>query len=115
MEKRVKMAELLDFYGGLLTEKQFKTINAYYGEDLSLTEIASIRKISKQGVWDNIKRCEDILISFEDKLHLIKKYKEKQKCISLIKKNINSINLDDRKNSTLMLEEVNNLIDKISD
>lgn len=115
MEKRVKMAELLDFYGGLLSDKQFKTINAYYGEDLSLTEIANIRNISKQGVWESIKKCEDILTSFEEKLHLIKKYKEQQKDISLIKKDISLINLEDKKNSKLILKEIDSLIDKILD
>lgn len=113
IKKRIQMAELLDFYGNLLKDNQFKTINSYYSEDLSLTEIAKLLGISKQGVWDNIKRSQEMLINFENKLHLVEKYKQKQKNIILIKENINNINLDNKQDSLDKIKNINNLVDEI--
>lgn len=49
---------LFDFYGELLTEKQKEYYDLHYNEDLSLGEIAEQSGISRQGVWDIIRRAE---------------------------------------------------------
>ena len=49
---------LLDFYGELLTDKQRECFDLHYNEDLSLAEIAEQLGVSRQGVWDNIRRAE---------------------------------------------------------
>jgi len=72
-----KMNMLLDFYDVLLTDKQKEIMNEYFREDLSLNEIAENRSISKAAVYDLIKRCEKILNLYEDKLHLVRKYKKR--------------------------------------
>ncbi|MCR5101024.1 MAG: YlxM family DNA-binding protein [Butyrivibrio sp.] len=74
MEKIVKQGLLYDFYGELLTEHQRKVFEDAVYNDLSLTEIADEYGISKQGVHDLIKRCNKILESYEDKLHMIQRY-----------------------------------------
>ena len=48
---------LFDFYGELLTEKQREYFDLHYNEDLSLAEIASLSGVSRQAVWDNIRRA----------------------------------------------------------
>ena len=44
------------------------------GKDLSLTEIAQVQGISRQGVHDLIKRCDRILGEYEEKLHLLERF-----------------------------------------
>ena len=70
MEKNFKYSALLSIYGALLTDKQFDTMEYYYDEDLSLGEIAENTGISRQGVRDFIKRVEEMLDFYEEKLHL---------------------------------------------
>ena len=67
-EKNLKVALLLDYYGGLLTEKQRDVIDLYYNEDLSLGEIAEQESITRQGVRDSIKRGEQTLFELEETL-----------------------------------------------
>jgi predicted DNA-binding protein YlxM (UPF0122 family) len=85
MEKIVKQALLYDFYGELLTPHQREIYEAAIGEDLSLGEIADEQSISRQGVHDVIKRCDRILQSYEDTLHLIERFRLAQEKISTIK------------------------------
>ncbi len=65
---------LLDFYGELLTEKQRQCFDLHYNEDLSLSEIAEQCGISRQGVWDNIRRAEAALRDIEEKTGLIRRF-----------------------------------------
>ncbi len=72
MSKNLEISVLLDYYGGMLTDKQRDVIDLYYNQDLSLAEIAEHEKISRQGVRDNIKRGEAYLLELEENLHLAK-------------------------------------------
>ena len=65
------MILLLDFYGAMLTEKQYQCMDLHFNEDLSLSEIAEQLTISRQAVYDLIKRSQDILKNYEDKLGFI--------------------------------------------
>ena len=73
-EGRLIRSMLLDFYGELLTEKQRDCFDMHYNEDLSLSEIAEQLGISRQGVWDNIRRAESALNEFEEKTGLIRRF-----------------------------------------
>lgn len=73
MAKDLKISYLLECYGKLLTEKQFRVVDMYYNEDLSLAEIAEIEAITRQGVRDFLKKAEAQLNELENKLHLLKK------------------------------------------
>ena len=61
------MALLYDAYGELLTERQKDLFDQYYNQDLSLAEIAENAGISRQGVYDTLRRTEAILRNFEEK------------------------------------------------
>ncbi len=74
MEKIFQQALLYDFYGELLTEHQRSVYEDAVYNDMSLSEIAEVYGISRQGVHDLIKRCDKILIGYEEKLHLVEKF-----------------------------------------
>lgn len=74
LEKISHMIMLKDFYGPLLTPKQQDIMNLYYENDLSLTEIADIRNVTRQAVYDIIKRAEKTLEEYEQRLGLVKKF-----------------------------------------
>lgn len=80
-ESRVMQSLLLDFYGELLTEKQRECYDLHYNEDLSLSEIAQQAGISRQGVWDNIKRAEASLNDIEEKTGLVRRFQETREAL----------------------------------
>ena len=55
---RAEITLLLDFYGNALTERQRRTAEMYFQEDLSLGEIAEMTGITRQGVRDGLKKAE---------------------------------------------------------
>ncbi len=75
MSKNLAIADLLDLYGDMLTEKQKDVMELYYDQDLSLAEIAEHEEITRQGVRDSIKRGEAYLLELEEKLHFAEKFK----------------------------------------
>lgn len=74
LEKTTRINYLFDFYQALLTPKQRSYMEMYYLEDYSLGEISELSHVSRQAVYDNIKRTEAMLESYEDKLHLYGKF-----------------------------------------
>lgn len=84
MEKIVEQGLLYDFYGELLTDHQRQIYEACVYDNLSLGEIAQDRGISRQGVHDLIKRCDKILQSYEDRLHLISKFMSVKETVARI-------------------------------
>ena len=69
-----RMNALFEFYSTLLTEKQMNYMELYYADDFSLGEIAEEYEVSRQAVYDNIKRTSKILEDYEKKLHLFSNY-----------------------------------------
>ncbi len=74
MEDKIYSGYLYDFYGQLLTDHQQDIYEMSILEDLSLSEIAATLSISRQGVHDTIKRCDNILLDYENRLHLVEKF-----------------------------------------
>ena len=84
-DKLVQIALLFDFYGQLLTEKQIEIVDMYYNNDLSLGEISEQQGISRQGVYDTLKRAERTLYQYEEKLGLVDRFlKQKQSMEKII-------------------------------
>ncbi|WP_010093471.1 putative DNA-binding protein [Ornithinibacillus scapharcae] len=81
LEKTTRINYLLDFYQALLTPKQRNYMEMYYLEDYSLGEISEEAKVSRQAVYDNIKRTEAMLESYEKKLLLLDKFEKRMKLI----------------------------------
>ena len=76
MEPKVRQTYLYDFYGELLNEHQRKIFEAFVFEDLSLGEIAEEQDISRQAVFDLVKRATAKLEGYENKLHLMARFME---------------------------------------
>ena len=72
IEKTNRMNALFEFYSTLLTEKQMNYIELYYGDDLSLGEIAEEYGVSRQAVYDNIKRTEKTLEKIKEMFYTTK-------------------------------------------
>ena len=68
MKDNLNTSLLLDFYGNLLTEKQRDALDMYYNMDLSLGEIAEEIGVTRQSVRDTIKKGEERLFLFEERL-----------------------------------------------
>lgn len=86
LEKTTRMNYLFDFYQSLLTPKQRSYMSLYYLDDYSLGEIAAEYNVSRQAVYDNIKRTEAMLEEYENKLVLLQKFQERQVLFEKMKK-----------------------------
>lgn len=81
MEEKVKISILFQLYGKLLTDKQFECIDDFYNNDLSLSEIAQNKDITRQAVRDNIQKGVKKLSEYEEKLGFMKKSIRQEKKI----------------------------------
>lgn len=91
VDKNIKMSILCQIYGKLLTEKQYQVLDDYYNNDLSLSEIAENLNITRQAVRDNIKKGENKLFEYEEKLDVMKKTIDQEEKIAIILSEINKI------------------------
>ena len=72
LEKAEKLNELFSVYKNLFTEKQKNYFEMYYELDYSLQEIADNFGISRNAIYDQLKKVEDNLYDYEEKLNIIK-------------------------------------------
>lgn len=86
VEKLVQIGILFDFYGKLLSKRQYSIVELFYLQDLSLSEIGEELNITRQGVYDTLKRAEENLYRYEDTLGLAAKFNENHKIIKDILK-----------------------------
>ena len=77
-EKNLQIGYLLDFYGDVLPERRREIMDLYYNDDLSLAEIAESFGITRQAVRETIKKTEAELFFYEEKLHLLSRFKAAQ-------------------------------------
>ena len=99
LEKKQRVNLLMDCYSDLLTEKQQTYLEYYYQEDYSLSEIAQILDVSRNAVFDNLKKAieralihcgDNSLENYEEKLQLLKKHQERLDLIQRIEDDISS-------------------------
>ena len=86
IERREEMIELFDAYGELLTKTQQDLFMEYYLYDLSLSEIAEDRAISRSAVNDTLKKAIAKLEETESKIKLVKTKKSLQKRVEKLEK-----------------------------
>ena len=77
LKKKEQVILLMDCYRELLTDKQKQYLTLYYEEDLSLSEIAEDLGVSKNAVFDNIKRSVMSLEKYESKLHILENHRKR--------------------------------------
>lgn len=105
MEKFVEQTLLYDFYGELLTPHQKTIFEEYVLDDFSISEIAKEHDISRQGVHDQLKRTEKLLLDYEATLHLVEKFMS-------VKSKVNEIN--ELSKQILNIEDVDLIREKVS-
>ena len=105
--KNLEISYLLDFYKNTLSENRREVLELYYNDDLSLSEIAEIVGITRQGVRDSIKRGESQLLELEEKLMLARKFKVIESRLSDVKKLVSGENADK------VISILNEIIDEI--
>lgn len=91
VEDIYEITVLLDFYGQLLTERQHEIMDLHFNSDLSLGEIAEELSISRQGVYDSIRKGRQALLEYEKKLGLVERFKEQEKNIEKVLKNLKNM------------------------
>lgn len=99
LDKTELMNNLLDLYGGLLTDNQLNVMELYYMNDLSLSEIAEELNITRSAVHDTLKKASAMLEMYESKLGLFSKEKEKRLLLEKI--------------DELSIEEIKNIVEKL--
>lgn len=113
MEDRVKISILMDHYKVLLTEKQRGIMELYFNQDLSLAEISEFTNTSRQAVYDIIKRCNKLLLDYENKLKLAQKNEKIMKDTKLVIDKINELEEESHKKEIKdRLQEIKNIIVK---
>lgn len=95
MEKNVEISMLNQFYGKLLTPKQYEIIDDYYNNDLSLSEIAENNHITRQAVRDILKKGEKKLFEYEEKLMFMKRMLNQEKKIEKVLAELTKIQKND--------------------
>lgn len=99
LDEIVRQSILYDFYGELLSDHKKRIFEDYILNDLSLGEIAAEQGISRQGVYDIVKRCTTELREYEDKLELIHKFRIIKEKVEQIKEIVNdAVNKSDAGN-----------------
>jgi predicted DNA-binding protein YlxM (UPF0122 family) len=107
LDQTTEINLLYDFYGSLLTEKQQFLMECYYFDDWSLSEIANHQGTSRQAVFEGMKRAEQHLIEYENKLELVAKHRQREQ---IAKKILSKISAD-----SFVEEELTSLIRQMID
>jgi predicted DNA-binding protein YlxM (UPF0122 family) len=94
-EKKAWMGQLFDLYGDLLTEKQIAYFKLYYFEDYSLQEVAEVFEVSRNAVFDHIKKAEDHLLEYEKTLKLYEKREKRKSILSQLEQGYDSKLIDE--------------------
>lgn len=97
--KREELISLFDIYGELLTNKQQQYFKAYYFDDLSLGEIALEANVSRNAIFDMLKKTEAILDNYEEKL-------------KIHQKNTKILNIIDKSSKSQALIEIKEIIEE---
>lgn len=104
----LRISLLYDFYGALLTERQRQCLEMHYLNDLSLSEIGDQIHVSRQAVYDIVRRAEQILEGYEAKLGLVARHQQERQITNEIYNILNSL-----PSPVKELSEVNIVIEKL--
>lgn len=96
LEKATRMNILFDRYGMLLSEKQQQYMQLYYLDDLTLGEIAEEVEVSRQAVYDQIRRAETQLELFEERMQLLSKSERREALLEQIHQVLLDVSSDHR-------------------
>ena len=115
-EERVKIGLLLDLYGNILTEKQKQTMDLYFQQDFSLSEISEQLSITRQAVRDSLLRAETTLYDTDARLGLLDKFNETRQTLELAYRNASFVkDFAQRKYlPSEIIDKLNEIMDSVS-
>ena len=109
MDNLLFLSVLFEYYGNLLTDRQYEICDMYINQNLSLGEISDILGISRQGVRDGLIKAEKLLINYEDKLKIFDKNTKLSQMLDDIQRLL--VNIENNE----LADEITKITDKISD
>lgn len=110
IEERMELSMLYDFYGALLKENQQRMFEASILEDFNYSEISEDEGITRQGVYDTVKRTIKQLRMYEEKLGLVAKFNEQKRLAGTLKEKLEKADIPDNDG---IREEIYSLVEKI--
>lgn len=108
--KNLDFVYLLDFYGGILNERQRQVMSLYYDDDLSLAEIAEIANISRQGAHDFIKRGEVKLLEADKALGLVSRFEGIKETVDLLEASVEKSDCTDKQQILSLIQTLKNQV-----
>ncbi len=105
VERKVELAYLAAFYGGVLTDHQKEVLAMYCEEDLSLGEIARDAGVSRQSVYNLLSRTSEKLFHLEESLGMAKRFQMIQSGIEACIRALDRQNLNEAKRILLEMLE----------
>lgn len=102
LSKTTRINLLFDFYEPLLTEKQRTFLKLYFHDDFSLGEIAAEFTISRQAVYEHIKRAEQVLEGYESKLSLLVRHESLLQLTAELVNNVNELPIAEQDKQALL-------------
>lgn len=116
-DKIIEVSMLYDFYGRLLSEKQRMYFELYHEDNYSLAEIGAEYQISRQGVYDVVKKAEKALYDFEEKLGLVRKFMNTEHVLFEVDRSIEELIMDNEQNKKLKesLTRIRKTIDQLNE
>ncbi len=106
LERKTRYNLLYDLYQELLTDRQKQFTELYFQDDLSFAEIAEEFAISRQGVYEHIKRTEKLLDEYELKLGLLSKMLERRLLIKNLGEELELLKDSETRNIKLLMERI---------
>lgn len=113
IDRRVELGLLMDFYGPMLSERIAGIMNMYVLEDYGLSEIAQEKGISRQGVYDAVRRGESQLMELEQRLGLLRRHEEMARAAQRCEQALMRVN--PREGSEQALEEAMGILRSMRD
>lgn len=95
LKEFMEISMLLAYYQNLLSDRQKEYMIKHFELDYSLSEIAKEYKVSRQAVYDNIRRGISVLKDYEKKLGLYERDKNIVSQLKELRKNLSTEKLDE--------------------
>lgn len=108
MEEIVWRTMLYDFYGELLTAHRREIYEQVVFNDMSLSEAAALYGVSRQGIHDIIRKCDEALRDYESKLQLLNQFSRARELLNGISEEVKALSLSEEERGRLE-EQINAL------
>ncbi len=110
IEKNIRVSQLYDIYGNLLSDRQREIVSLYYNDDLSLGEIAELTGLTRQGVRDSVIKGVAFLEEYEKKLGFIQEFINQKEKIKIIVEELEKVQINTGYDISFLISELNTFV-----